>query len=365
MAAQIVLFGATGYTGELTARALVQRGARPVLAARSRERLDALAGDLGGLGTRVADVDDPATVRALADEGDVLVSTVGPFSRFGQPAVEAALAARAHYVDSTGEAPFIRDVFLRHGPRAQRAGVGLLTAMGFDYVPGNVAAALALREAGSAATAVEVGYFASGFSPSGGTRASAAAAALEPAFRRRGGEVVAERGAAHLTTFVLRGGRSAPAVSVGSTEALALPRVHPSLRDVDVYLGAFGGASRVLQGVSGMTAAAARVPGVKRGLGAVLGRLVKGSTGGPDAEARAGSSTTIVARALGPGGERLAQVRLEGHDPYDFTARMLAWTAEQVAAGALRGAGALGPVDAFGLDAAEAGTAEAGIARAG
>ena len=72
-----------------------------------------------------------------------------------------------------------------------------------------------------------------------------------------------------------------------------------------------------------------------------------------------------MARALGPGGDRLAQVRLEGGDAYEFTARMLAWAAEQVAGGALRGAGALGPVDAFGLDLAEAGTAESGIARAG
>lgn len=365
MAAQIVLFGATGYTGELTARALVARGARPVLAARSRERVAALAADLGGLEARAADVRDPATVRALVGEGDVLVSTVGPFVRFGQPAVEAALAARAHYVDSTGEAPFLRDVFERHGPRAQRAGVGLLTAMGFDYVPGNVAGAIALREAGSAATAVEVGYFADGVAPSGGTRASAAAMTLEPAFRRRGGEVVGERAAAHLATFELGGGRRAAAVSIGSTEALALPRVHPSLRDVDVHLGVFGGASRAMQGVSAVTAAAARVPGLKRGLGAATGHLVKGSTGGPDAAARARASTTVVARALGPGGERLAQVRLEGGDAYDFTARMLAWTAERIAAGALRGSGALGPVDAFGLDAAEAGTAESGLARAG
>ena len=98
-----------------------------------------------------------------------------------------------------------------------------------------------------------------------------------------------------------------------------------------------------MQGVSALTAAAARVPGVRRGLGAATERLVKGSTGGPDAAARARASTTVVARALGPGGDRLAQVRLEGGDAYDFTARMLAWAAEQVAAGALRGAGALGP----------------------
>src|SRR4051794_427455 len=272
MTAQIVLFGATGYTGELTAHALVARGVRPVLAARSRERLEALAADLGGLEVRVADVGDPLTVRALVDEGDVLVSTVGPFARFGRPAVEAALAGRAHYVDSTGEAPFVREVFERDGPRAQHAQVGLLTAMGYDYAPGNVAGARALREAGDAATAVEIGYFAFGMRPSGGTRASAAGAALEPGFRRRGGEVVAERGAARLATFELGGGRRAQAVSIGATEAFALPRVHPSLRDVDVYLGWFGRASRAMQGVSAVTAAAARVPGVSRGLGALTGR---------------------------------------------------------------------------------------------
>ena len=61
-------------------------------------------------------------------------------------------------------------------------------------------------------------------------------------------------------------------MSVGATEALALPRVHPALRDVDVYLGVFGGASRVMQGVSALTAAAARVPGVRRGARALDGR---------------------------------------------------------------------------------------------
>src|SRR5215208_3295171 len=128
--ARIVLFGATGYTGDLTARALVGRGQQPVLAARNPERLAALAAELGGLETRVADVARPETVRALVEPGDVLLSTVGPFSRWGEPALEAAIAGKAHYVDSTGEGPFIRDVFERFGPRAHAAGIGLLTALG-------------------------------------------------------------------------------------------------------------------------------------------------------------------------------------------------------------------------------------------
>ena len=121
MPGRIVLFGATGYTGRLTAEALVARGDRPVLAGRSAERL-ARAGraELGGLETAVADVADPASVRALVEPGDVIVATVGPFARWGDPAVEAAIDAGACYLDSTGEPAFIRRVFERFGP-ARRA----------------------------------------------------------------------------------------------------------------------------------------------------------------------------------------------------------------------------------------------------
>ncbi|MEA2443700.1 MAG: hypothetical protein QOJ12_992, partial [Thermoleophilales bacterium] len=151
MAARIVIFGATGYTGRAVSEALVARGARPVLAARSRDKLDALAGKLGGLETAVADVADPRSVRALVERGDVLVSTVGPFARWGDPAAEAAVDAGAAYIDSTGEPAFIRRVFEQFGPRADQAGIGMLTAAGYDWVPGNLAGALALREAGDAA----------------------------------------------------------------------------------------------------------------------------------------------------------------------------------------------------------------------
>src|SRR5688500_10350676 len=106
MPPRIVVFGATGYTGRKTAEALIARGERPVLAGRSPERLASLAADLGGLETTVADVAQPQTVNEIVAQGDVLVATVGPFVRFGRPAVEAAID-RAHYLDSTGEPRFI------------------------------------------------------------------------------------------------------------------------------------------------------------------------------------------------------------------------------------------------------------------
>ena len=183
MAERIVVFGATGYTGDLVSRALVDRGARPVLAARNEARVRALAEELGGLESAVADVDRPDTVRALVERGDVLVSTVGPFARWGEPAIQAAIAAGAHYLDSTGEGSFIREVFERFGPGAQAAGCGLVTAFGYDWVPGNLAGALALRDAGEAATSVQIGYFNPGTgagSMSGGTRASSASVMLSP-----------------------------------------------------------------------------------------------------------------------------------------------------------------------------------------
>lgn len=359
MAGRIVLFGATGYTGQLAARALVARGAAPVLAARSRERVAALAAELAGLEWAVADVAQPQTVRALLEADDVLVSTVGPFVRWGEPALHAALDAGAHYIDSTGEPPFIRRVFEQHDLAAQDAGIGLLTAFGYDYVPGNLAGALALREAGPRAVSVDIGYFVSGdAAPSGGTRASAVGLLAEPGYAFRGGRLVDERMAREVQIIARR-----PAVSVGATEQFALPRVHPGLRDARVWLGWFGRASRPLLAISAATAVVTRVPGVRSAITATANRFVKGSTGGPDAAARARSESYIVAIASDADGERLATVQLKGDNPYDFTAAMLAWGAMTAADGGLLGAGALGPVDAFGLAVLEEGVGQAGIKR--
>jgi short subunit dehydrogenase-like uncharacterized protein len=366
MASRIVVFGATGYTGDLTARALVDRGARPVLAARNEARVRALAEELGGLEWAIADVERPDTVRALVQRGDVLISTVGPFARWGEPAVQAAVGAGAHYLDSTGEGSFIREVFERFGPGAQAAGCGLVTAFGYDWVPGNLAGALALREAGEAATRVTIGYFNPGTgasSMSGGTQASAASVMLSPGFAWHGGRLVGERAARHGRSFEISPGKHARAISVASSEHFALPRVHRTLRDVDVFLGWFGPASEPMRVVSAGMSALTAIPGARDVLQGLFSHVVKGSTGGPDAAARATSSSVVLAEAYDAAGTRLADVRLEGVNGYDLTAHFLAWGAQTAAAGGLQGSGALGPVDGFGLDALEAGCAEAGIAR--
>ena len=80
-------------------------------------------------------------------------------------------------------------------------------------------------------------------------------------------------------------------------------------------------------------------------------------------EERARSGSHIVGEAYSAGGDKLAEVHLSGVDGYSFTGEVLAWGAERAAAGDLKGVGALGPVDGFGLDKLEAGVAEAGIRR--
>ena len=364
MSGRIVLYGATGYTGDLTARALVDRGAQPVLAGRSAAKLERLAAELGGdLETATADIANPDSVRALLEDGDVLITTVGPFVRFGAPAVEAAISAGATYIDSTGEPAFIRRVFEEWGPPAERAGASLLTAMGYDWVPGNLAGALALTEAGEAATGVRTAYFTTGpFGPSGGTRASAAGAMIEPGYAFHDGRIVTERGAKRVRSFDALG-KSREAISAAASEHFTLPRSFPQLTEVDAYLGWFGGRSKAMSVMAAGMTGLFKVPGTKAGANALVGRFLKGSTGGPSAEQRAKAGSYIVGEALDSAGNVLATVDVEGADGYDFTAGMLAWAAIAAAETPIEAKGAIGPVEAFGLERLEQGAADAGIAR--
>src|ERR1700754_3022506 len=144
MANRIVVFGATGYTGRLIAERLVAAGARPVLAGRSGDRLSSLAASLGGLPWERADAMRQNTVLDLVGPGDVLISTVGPFAKWGVPAVRAACDAGCVYMDTTGEPVHIRRVFEEFSGAAARSGAALLPAMGYDFAPGVLAGALAV-----------------------------------------------------------------------------------------------------------------------------------------------------------------------------------------------------------------------------
>ncbi len=314
-----------------------------------------------------ADVGDTASVRALIEPGDVLVSTVGPFVRLGEPALRAAVDAGAIYLDSTGEPPFIRRVFEEFGPLAEQTGASLVTAFGHDYVPGNLAAALALRSAGGAVHRIEVGYLITGVGRgqvfSRGTFASLAEVVTEQAFTWRDGIRVEPTGS-RMRTFSV-GGRDRPALTIGSTEHYALPRLagRRGLAEVDVYLGWFGSATRALQLSSRITPALLQLPGARLLVRKIGGLVVRWVALEPDPVALARVVPHFIGTAYDASGTVLAEVHLVSGEPYQLTADLLAWGAQRAAEHGVSGPGALGPAEAFGLDALEAGGLEVGLHR--
>jgi short subunit dehydrogenase-like uncharacterized protein len=141
----VVVFGATGFTGGLTAAELARRApadCRWAIAGRDRARLEGVRAGLAAddpslvdLPIVVADVDDTASMRALAASTRVLITTVGPYLRYGDTVVAACAAEGTDYLDLTGEAEFIDRTWLRHHPTAERTGARLVHAAGFDSIP--------------------------------------------------------------------------------------------------------------------------------------------------------------------------------------------------------------------------------------
>lgn len=141
----IVLVGATGFVGRLTAGHLSEHapeGTRIALAGRSRVRLDALAAELGGAAAAwpriVIDVSDPAACADLAARTKVLVTTVGPYAIHGGELVKACALAGTHYADLTGEVLFVRDSAEAFHDVAQRTGARIVHSCGFDSIPSDL-----------------------------------------------------------------------------------------------------------------------------------------------------------------------------------------------------------------------------------
>ena len=146
----VVLFGATGFTGRLTADYLAAHapdGLRWALAGRNpakleevRSRLAAIDPGLAGLELLAADVGDPASLRAVAERARVVITTVGPYLEYGEPLVAACAAAGTDYVDLTGEPEFVDRMWLAHHETAVASGARLVHCCGFDSVPHDLGA---------------------------------------------------------------------------------------------------------------------------------------------------------------------------------------------------------------------------------
>jgi short subunit dehydrogenase-like uncharacterized protein len=350
MSKKILLFGATGYTGRLTAKALVTFGAKPLLVGRNRNKLEMLANELGGLEVAQACVEDVSSLSSLINPGDILITTVGPFTRYGETALQAAIEKSAHYLDSTGEPGFIRKVFEQYGPKAEKKNITLLTAMGYDYVPGNCAAAAALNMDESA-TKVDVGYFVSGvgFAASQGTQASVMQAMLEPGLFYKQGRLIEKMADAKVKHFTIAG-QTRPASSVPGSEHISLPHSYPQLQEINTYLGWFGKASYIMSLFSSLHSLLFKIPFYSRVLDKLAQKYNHSEGKGPNEIQRSECHTQVQAIAYNNQGSPLSQATLLGANPYEFTANMLALTALEGFENGFCETGAQGPVAAFGYE---------------
>ncbi|BBU22024.1 saccharopine dehydrogenase family protein [Mycobacterium xenopi] len=140
----IVLYGATGFVGRLTAEYLARAGAkaRIALAGRSIDRLRTVRENLGESAQSWplihANASTPSTLDAMAKRTQVVVTTVGPYTRYGLPLVAACAAAGTDYADLTGEAMFVRNSIDQCHKQAIDTGARVVHACGFDSIPSDL-----------------------------------------------------------------------------------------------------------------------------------------------------------------------------------------------------------------------------------
>ncbi|MEM9172793.1 MAG: saccharopine dehydrogenase NADP-binding domain-containing protein [Pseudomonadota bacterium] len=140
---QLILWGATGFTGQLVAEHLFKRigwdSMRWALGGRSREKLEHTRQQLGRGAGKIdlitGDSTRPEDMRSLAERADVIVSTVGPYARYGNELVAACARAGTHYCDLTGEVPWMRRMIDAHHTTARLSGAVIVHACGFDSIP--------------------------------------------------------------------------------------------------------------------------------------------------------------------------------------------------------------------------------------
>lgn len=186
---EIVVWGATGFTGRLTAEYLLERyGAgsdlRWALGGRDASKLEAVRDeiarntgvDASGLPILVGDAQDEAFLTDLTRRTRVVCTTVGPYARYGSRLVAACAANGAHYCDLTGEVDWIRRMIEAHQDRAAESGARIVFSCGFDCIPSDLGAFFIQREmrARHGVASPHIQYRVRGFSgaASGGTVAS-------------------------------------------------------------------------------------------------------------------------------------------------------------------------------------------------
>ncbi len=160
----VVIYGASGYTGRLIAEYLREYEIPFIAAGRSREKIEEAMAKVPGIETADYEI---ATVNHTVDElaellngSQVFCNTVGPFTKFGETAVEAALKAGVHYVDTTGEQPFVATAKEKYGEQFKQAGLALVPSTAYMYATKEIAAQIVLEQEGI--DSIEAALLASG-----------------------------------------------------------------------------------------------------------------------------------------------------------------------------------------------------------
>ncbi|MEU0132817.1 saccharopine dehydrogenase NADP-binding domain-containing protein [Streptomyces sp. NPDC006296] len=338
----VILFGATGFVGALTAAYLAEHapeGCRWALAGRSPEKLERLRDRLAARHPHCADLpllradsDDAGSLRELAGSAHVVASTVGPYVHHGAKLVAACAEAGTDYTDLTGEAEFVDRMYLEHDARARETGARLVHACGFDSVPHDLGVYFTVRQLPEGVPLAVDGYVRTDAVFSGGTFASALTAmgrgpqTVRAARERRlheprlvGRRVRAPQGAPHFSGRTGTWALPLPTLDprVVERSARALERYGPDFRyrhfaSVKHLPMALGGTAAV-----GLLAGAAQIPAARNWLSA---RVAPGT--GPDERRRERSWFTV--RFVGEGGGRQVRTEVAGGDPgYGETAKML------------------------------------------
>ncbi len=370
----VVVFGAGGVTGRRVAAYLAERAAESGLswaaAARDVAKASALLSELGVSVPEliVADVADPASLARMAARTRVVLDLVGPYTLYGRPVIEACIDGGAHYVDLTGEMPFVRSIIEELGGAAVKAGVKVVQVCGFESLPPDLLVALADEQArerfgeGISQADLEVSLISPPGLPrpsdgvSGGTFQSLAAVAAsedagsiedpavlitDPAAAaavrrmspiglapRRGfsGAVVAPMAPApfinpaviHRTATLLAAEQGRPPEPFRYREGMAFGGSAATLPGRWAIAGAL---SATQLGLRGVTRARTRV---RRPLAQAMARIGPSSGFGPSGERLEGWRWRMVVLARTPLGRELrTQVDAHGHPGYLATARML------------------------------------------
>lgn len=340
----IVVYGATGFTGRLTAAYLARHApedCRWALAGRNRDRLASVRRELGDIDPALgelpllhADSADPASLAEVAGATRVLITTVGPYLAHGAPLVAACAAAGTDYLDLTGEPEFVDRMYLAHHDEAVASGARLVHACGFDSVPHDLGAWFTVQQLPESVPIRLRGIVRAGARFSGGTFHSALGAFARA---RQTGAALKERVAAEGRPEGGRYSRSRAGTPhrdpVTGYWLLPLPTIDPFVvARSGAALTRYGprfeyshyvGTKTVRYAAGGAAGAAAmfltaQVPPLRR---ALLARVPAGE--GPSAAQRAKSWFTVD--FVGEADGRQVHTRVSGGDPgYDETAKMLA-----------------------------------------